>query len=160
WRPIRKHLPDRLDLLYIAPDGELTRAPWAALPGRNADTVLLEETAVALVPHGLFLLERLPEPKEARKPGGGALVLGGVDYGKAEKTPDRGLVYDALPGPEAERVAIARLAQAHLTRRPADLSGQAASARAVAEALAKARYAHLATHGFYAADETLRDAHL
>ncbi len=140
------------------PDGALARVPWAALPGRQPDTVLLEESAVALVPHGLFLFDRLPESKQPRPVGSAALVLGGVDYGKPQTKPAKGLLYGPLPGTEAERVGIAGLARQHLKSEPTDLSGQAASGRAVGEALATVRYAHLATHGFYAADDTLRDA--
>src|SRR5262249_27511649 len=49
WQPLRKHLPAGLHTVYLAPDGELTRLPWAALPGRQPGSVLLEEAAVALV---------------------------------------------------------------------------------------------------------------
>src|SRR5262249_61871504 len=64
------------------------------------------------------------------------------------------------PAPGAGRAAAPARARQPLKALPEALPGQAASARAVAAALAKARYAHLATHGFYATDETLRDARL
>src|SRR5262249_24105489 len=80
WQPLRKHLPAGLHTVYLAPDGELTRLPWAALPGSHAGPALLEQTAVALVPPGPFLPDRLAHPPPRRPPGGRALVLGGVHY--------------------------------------------------------------------------------
>jgi len=31
--------------------------PWAALPGRKKDTILLEDHVLVLAPHGHFLLD-------------------------------------------------------------------------------------------------------
>src|SRR5262249_22288590 len=33
WQPLQQHLPAGLHTVYLAPDGDLTRLPWAALPG-------------------------------------------------------------------------------------------------------------------------------
>ena len=41
WRHIERHLGPATRTVYIAPDGGLARLPWAALPGRGADRVLL-----------------------------------------------------------------------------------------------------------------------
>src|SRR5205085_8582201 len=46
WRPLRAHLPAKVDTVYLCPDGALTQVPFAALPGTKAGTVLLEEVAV------------------------------------------------------------------------------------------------------------------
>src|SRR5207249_3985549 len=46
WEKIAKLLPPGTTTLYLAPDGDLARVPWAALPiGRGR--VLLEDYAVA-----------------------------------------------------------------------------------------------------------------
>src|SRR5262249_19135476 len=91
WQPLPPHLPAGLHTVYVAPDGELTRIPWAALPGRQPGTVLLEETAIAVVPHGSFLHDRFGSTPPQRLPGGVVLALGGVDYQNAPPAAKRGL---------------------------------------------------------------------
>src|SRR4029077_2801993 len=59
WEPLVAHLTADTETLYVSPDGPLGRLPWAALPGRKSGTILLEDHAVAVVPHGPYLLERL-----------------------------------------------------------------------------------------------------
>jgi CHAT domain-containing protein len=166
WDKLRPHLPAEVHTVYLAPDGELTRLPWAALPGRRPGTVLLEETAVALVPHGPFLLERLSQAPPRRPPGEAALVLGGVDYHKApeaiaaqrkleiagvEAAPQaRPLTWSALPATDRERQLVAALARQVLGTQPRERSGAGASTAHVVADLPLVRYAHLATHGFFA----------
>jgi len=60
WQPLRAQLPDKVRTVWLAPDAELLRVPWAALPGIKPNTILLEEHAVAVVPHGAFLLNVSP----------------------------------------------------------------------------------------------------
>jgi hypothetical protein len=62
WEPIRMLLPEGTDTVYLSPDGDLARLPWAALPGDKDGSVLLEQYTLAVVPHGPFLLERLLYP--------------------------------------------------------------------------------------------------
>jgi CHAT domain-containing protein/tetratricopeptide (TPR) repeat protein len=166
WHKLRRHLPVGLHTLYLAPDGELTRLPWTALPGFLPGTVLLEETALALVPHGPFLLERLADRTPRRPPGGQALVLGGVHYQSApvavagqrglimegvEVAPQaKPLTWSALPGTDRERHMVAALARQALGTQPRERSGAAASTAQVVADLPAVRYAHLATHGFFA----------
>ena len=80
WEPFRKELPADLQTVYLTADGVLHQVPWAALPGSKPGTVLLDEYAVCLVPHGPFLLERLEEAAPGAAPGGTLLAVGGVDY--------------------------------------------------------------------------------
>jgi hypothetical protein len=61
WKPIEEHLGPST-AIYIAPDGQLTRFPWAALLGRGNNRILLEDYALAIMPHGQFLLEQLTRP--------------------------------------------------------------------------------------------------
>src|SRR5262249_5541144 len=154
---------------------ELTRVPWAALPGNKPGTVLLEETALALVPHGPFLLDRLTNPPPPRRPGG-VLALGGVDYQSAPPAaaakrglelvgvapaPEKGqVVWSALPGTDRERQLVAGLARKALGTEPRERSGSAASTARVVADLPGVRYAHLATHGFFADADFQKAAHL
>ena len=43
WEPLERQLAADTATVWIAPDGDLTRLPWAALPGRKPDGVLLED---------------------------------------------------------------------------------------------------------------------
>src|SRR5262249_35185134 len=54
WLPLRERLPPSIHTVWLAPDGALAQVPWAALPGSKANTILLEELAVAVVPHGAW----------------------------------------------------------------------------------------------------------
>ena len=79
WEPIEKALPADTRAIYICPDGDLARLPWAALPGRVPGSVVLEDYAVAVVPSGQFLLEQLTAASPADE-AGRLLAIGGVSY--------------------------------------------------------------------------------
>ncbi len=126
--------------LYLALDGDLARMPWVALPIDDG-RILLEDHAVAMVPHGTFLLDQLRSStaNQPREPGK-ILLAGGVDYGMG--------VWPKLPGTVVEINAIDAVAPS-----PRDiLTGLTATPAKVAELLPKSRVAHLATHGFFNAD--------
>jgi tetratricopeptide (TPR) repeat protein len=166
WEPLAGRLPPGTRVVWLAPDGALTGLPWVALPGRGGRGVLLEEVALAVVPHGHLLLKGLGSP-----PGGGEgllLAVGGVDYDcrppaggraaaeaprAAARSPGR-LHWPALPGTAREVRRVLGLAG----KRPALVRrGAEASAARLLEDLPKARWAHLATHGFFA-DASFRSA--
>jgi hypothetical protein len=95
WEPLAGRLSAGVKTVYLLPDGDLARLPWAALPGSTPGTVLLEEYALAVVPHAPFLLEALLRPAGADKAGAGLPAVGGVDYGP-------GKTWSALQGSDAE----------------------------------------------------------
>ncbi len=168
WEPVRKHIPPGTKVVYVCPDADLTRLPWPALPGDMPGTILLEDFAVATVPHGPFLLDRLWPADEHSNSPPGLLAVGGVAFDGEPEEPDPGAVGVARRGPstppfdpkkgfgwtdligakvEAEQVvkrAIAHGLKATL------LTGRDASADRVLAALSKAQYVHFATHGFFA----------
>jgi CHAT domain-containing protein/tetratricopeptide (TPR) repeat protein len=138
WDKIVKQLPPGTMTLYLSPDGDLARVPWAALPiGRGR--VLLEDFALATVPHGPFLLEHLAHPPKYAGPEL-LLTLGDVSYHSA--------TWPELPGTRNEIDALAALAP---TVHVALTKGDATAAK-LSETLPKARYAHLATHGEFQAE--------
>jgi CHAT domain-containing protein/tetratricopeptide (TPR) repeat protein len=169
WAKVRKELSRGVKVVYLCPDLALCRVPWAALPGDKPNTILLEDYAVAVVPHGPFLLDKLwpPEPRTNRPTD--VLAVGGVAYdadppkpgpvalrGDPLLKPDQKLAWAALPGAAAETKGVTgAAAKKKLDARTLD--GDKATAPAVLAALPKARYAHLATHGFFA-DESFRSA--
>jgi CHAT domain-containing protein len=141
WEPIARELPPGTKALYIAAEGALARVPWLALPGKAAGSVLLENMAIAVVPHGPYLLEQLRYSPEHREGAESILALGSVDYGPRTSTG-----YAPLPGTTAELRQLTALAG---KRTVLTLQGTRASWDELKEALPKARYAHLATHGFF-----------
>src|SRR5262249_13533016 len=101
WQPLAKHVPADTKTVYLAPDADLTGLPWAALPGRTPGKVLLEEHALAVVPHGPFLLERLQAKAPAVEAGDRLLALGAVRYDQtlkaAENPPEEVIVAQNKP---------------------------------------------------------------
>ena len=168
WEPIRKVLPPRVKVVYVSPDAALTGVPWAALPGGSPGTILLEDHAVAVVPHGPFLLGSLwPRPANPDRPVG-LLAIGGISYdaepvsaggsevalsrgtrGELPIDPAKQLAWSNLPGTKAEADQILRRAAGRkLTTR--SLAGAEATAERVLAELPNARNAHIGTHGFFA----------
>jgi CHAT domain-containing protein len=165
WDPVAAHLAPDTDTVYLAPDGALHALPWAALPGKQTDTFLLEEHALALVPHGPFLLDQLTAPPRPPDGKDTLLAVGGVAYDQeaalppdlrraAERGRDQGK-WPALPGTAKELEQVLALARgikrgvAVLERR-----GRQACTQRVWRDLPSARWAHLATHAFFAAPRT------
>ena len=136
WDKLAPHLPAGTTTLYLSPDGDLARLPWAALP-IGKDRVLLEESAAALIPHGRFLLEQLKYPPTYAGPES-AFALGNVEYGPG--------IWPALPGTAAELKSLQNRAEG---RTFVGVSAKEATIARVRDALPSARYAHFATHGFF-----------
>jgi tetratricopeptide (TPR) repeat protein/CHAT domain-containing protein len=168
WEPMAKHLTAGTRTVYLAPDAALARLPWAALPGSRPGGVLLEDYTLAVVPHGPFLLERLRRNSRPAKEAG-LLALGGATYDDAPKAIPAS--WDERPVPRAAARAqggkwqelpgtLTELNQVRAAagdRRCCTLQGAEASTARVLVELPQARWAHLATHGFFA-DAALRSA--
>jgi CHAT domain-containing protein len=159
WEPLARRLPAGTTTVYLAPDGALTGLPWAALPGSKPGTVLLEEYALAVVPHGQFLLETLSASRGRQPPEDGTLVaVGAVAFDQASPAKvsaagkDAKVVWPALPATARELERVVQLAG----KRPARIRrGTDASAAQLLRDLPRARWAHVATHGFFA-DKSVR----
>jgi tetratricopeptide (TPR) repeat protein len=108
WLPIEEHLAG-VKTVLISPDGDLGKLPFAALPGKEPGTYLLEDYAIAVVPAARLIVgfdgpaepDAATNPSVATSPAGGPtrragttgnlLVLGGVDYDlRAAEAPVRG----------------------------------------------------------------------
>ena len=167
WDKVRKELPAIIKTVYVCPDAVLCRVPWGALPGDKPNTILLEDFAVATIPHAPFLLDKLWPQDPIKNPPAGALVVGGVKYDadlappalapNAVATrpsdplvkPGAKLGWSYLPGTAAEATGVFGAATAKKLPVTA-LKDEKATAAAVLAALPKAKYAHFATHGFFA----------
>jgi tetratricopeptide (TPR) repeat protein len=171
WEPLTEHMSADTETVLLAPDGALTALPWVALPGSKPGTVLLEETfTLALVPHGRFLLERLLAKERTDRNAGLLLAVGAVQYDKAPKPvakakdesgPKRGpelggqsVTWKELEGTKRELEQVLGLAD---KREPLVRRGDEAGAGQLLLDLPKARWTHLATHGFFA-DKRFRSA--
>jgi CHAT domain-containing protein len=163
WEPLARVFPAQTHTVLLAPDAALTGVPWAALPGRRPGTVLLEDNALATVANGPLLLDQLHAPPCGKTGAGLLLTVGGIDYdsaagsalpaataaGLARAAPEsKGeALWPALPGTARELAVIRRLAgQRSIIQR----QGAAAGTGQLLADLPKARWAHLATHGFFA----------
>jgi CHAT domain-containing protein len=169
WEKVRKQLPPSVKTVYVCPDAELCKLPFAALPGDKPGTVLLEDFALAMIPHATFLLDQLWPHDERKKQPAHALVVGGVNYdvevsprglapvagrGEPLMKPGQKIGWSFLSYTVGEADGV--VAAAGRKKIPAvKIEGEKATAAAVLEALPNARYAHFATHGFFA-DPTFR----
>src|SRR5262249_36683066 len=122
-----------------------------------------------VVPHGRFLLEQLRAGPRAGPDRGQLLAVGGVDYqsapqdtgpralelsGAATNPQKKPLSWSNLPGTARELEQVLQLAG----KRPALVyRGPQASTGRLTAALPQARWAHLATHGFFPG-QTVRSA--
>jgi CHAT domain-containing protein len=144
--------------------------PWAALPGVKDGTILLDDYAIAVIPHAVFLLDKLWPSDALPKRRSEVLSVGGVAYDAAPPQADQAatgqsaaaikpgqkLVWTGLAGAAAEARGVRGAAHKHgLVCRT--LEKENATTAAVLAALPKARSAHLATHGFFA-DDSFRSA--
>jgi CHAT domain-containing protein/Tfp pilus assembly protein PilF len=165
WEPVEKRFPAGVQTVFVAPDAELTRLPWGALPGSGPDRVLLDDYALAVVPHGPFLLEQLTPPpaRAAQRPPApqGLLLVGGIRYDDqpavavaanrgAEGVVAQPVNWGYLPGTEAERRLLENLLAKTGPKVTASLGGAETATARLRQELEQARYAHLATHGFFA----------
>ncbi len=156
WSPLVKHLPAKTSAVFVSPDAALNKLPWAALRDAKTNRILIEEYAVAVMPHGPMLLDRLTEPK--RKSGTGTLLaMGCVVYDKEPKTATElallrspvgdAITWSALAGTAKELTQVIELAG---KRKVIRREGTTAGAPTILADLPQAETAHLATHGFFA----------
>jgi CHAT domain-containing protein len=134
-------------VVLVSPDAALGRLPFAALPGKKPGSYLIEEVPIAVLPVPQFLPLLLRPVTGANS----LLAVGDVDFGEGTGA------WKKLPatGPEAKGVA-ARF-RALLKRDAARLGGGKATRAALAVALPKHRFAHIATHGFFAQAQATPD---
>lgn len=168
---MRKELPALIKTVYVCPDATLCQVLFAALPGDKPGTILLEDFAVAMIPHAPFLLDKLWPQDPVMNPPNAALVVGGVKYdadtvvakteslvkrGEPLLKPDEKRGWGYLPATVGEANGFAKAAEQK--KFPViRFTGEEATTTAVLRELPNAKFVHLATHGFFA-DESFRSA--
>jgi CHAT domain-containing protein len=162
WEPLAEQLAPGIEAVYLAPDGALSRLPWAALPGRRPGTVLLEDYTLGTVENGPQLLAALRRPKAPPDQAAPLLLVGGARYDQAPApaAPPKGQLL-AQRGPDRDGVAMqwtplsgaareVRQVKAAAGLRPVTvLDETTASVSRLLRELPQARMAHVATHGFF-----------
>ena len=166
WEPLEPHLKDAATVLF-SPDGALARLPFAALPGKDPDTYLLEERALAVVPVPQLLPHLLATRPPAPAPPS-LLLVGDVDFGatpgvvadNSRRAAARGNragawpAYRRLDATREEIVAIKDSFQRRFRKAPlTELRDDEPTVEAVRQQAPRHRYLHLATHGFFAPAE-------
>ena len=175
WGQVGKQVLDPLapalagvQTLFVSPDGELNRIPFAALPAPGGKALLADALQLRLLTTGRELLD-LAQPRSQAK--SAALVVANPAFdqlasnasvtavrpadpvespfgtdGQQRSADLATLRWSALPGTAKEGQAIAALTGATL------LSGSQASATAI-EKQAAPRILHIASHGYFLANQ-------
>jgi CHAT domain-containing protein len=169
WEPLEPLLRGASTLL-ISPDGLLSSFPFAALPGREPGTYLIEERGVVVIPVPEYLPELLRGPRPGIPAAGdppSLLLAGAIDYGAAPKAEvlamndsqsfrrRAGLYrnWPPLDGTRGEVNDISDSFERTFHRRATLLRFGEATESAVGEEAPKHRFLHLATHGYFAPPE-------
>jgi CHAT domain-containing protein len=149
--PLQAHLSG-VQELFISPDGELNRVPFAALPTPGAPQRFLSESyqlRILTTGRDLLRLQKPATPTAANTPGPSALVAD-PDYGPAPapRTSSRSGTssWPRLPDTLKEADALKGL-----LRVSQPITGKEATAARV-QGLAHPRVLHIATHGFFEPD--------
>jgi CHAT domain-containing protein len=165
WKPLEKHI-EGARVVLLSPDGALGTVPFAALPGSKEGAYLIEDVAIAVVTVPGAVPEMLRPVEKKTRIGPSLLVVGGLRYDPEEgeagprgedtrSAPRSGREqFDALPATRAEAAAVRSSFEGLFKGgRAVSLSEGEATKAAVRKALGSVRYAHLATHGWFAPEE-------
>lgn len=173
WNPLEAGWSN-VSTVILIPDGRLHELPWAALPGRQAGSYLLEQYALATASYGQQLSVLLED--HAANDTRHLVLAGGIDYDtRPEQLADattrhdaqfrssanalpggkRQILWNPLPGTRAELEAIQQLWDDPDTL--VSLGDRQATEANLMEWLPEARIAHFATHGFFERQGTSDD---
>ncbi len=169
WAPLAPLLAGA-KLVVISPDAFLGKLPFQLIPDTEGKP-LIETLAIVCV-QDLSALPKLVLPREAASATASLLVAGGVDYdaqdtaagapvaagGGTRSASTRAFTsfWEPLRATSAEASAVARLHKLAFagTATQVELTGALASEERVKEELPRARFVHLATHGFFEPEGT------
>jgi CHAT domain-containing protein len=160
WEPLERHFLPGTNSVVLCPDGALTRIAWAAIPGNEKSSFLIEKFAIVVVPYGQFLLDRLVADTQEVTSDGLLLAVGDVSYDEQPKTDSKAVRLATrpaargdqqnrwlpLPGTQRE---LRELEKTVGNRPVLKLSGNGATMSRVVSELPQVRWAHIATHGFF-----------
>ena len=149
WEPLWEHVRDA-ELVLVSTDGVLGRLPFAALPGREPDSYLIEDHRLVLIPVPQ-LLPALVKETEAKTLSRELLLVGDVDYGRAVAGGDPTWSGLAETGREVDFIKeLFKQSRQSGDQTIVELREDAATESALRDMAPKCRVLHLATHGFFA----------
>ena len=167
WEPLARRLQG-CNTVLVAPDGPLSYFPWAAFPGKEPGSYLLEEVALAVVPVPQLLPEVLAEPAHAVEPNPAPnmLLVGNAhvnsDPGRTNESPQIAAARKPhelphaigyMPGTsddiEPIRELFTRAMPGGIVKK---LTGEQPTEQAFRDIAPRCDYIHLAIHGFYDRD--------
>ncbi len=161
WKPVQNSVGNRR-LILIAPDGPVCFVPFAALPGNQPGSYLLEEKTIGYIPSSRQWCDLLKQNEQPKIDG--LLAVGDVNYGGDQPNPERqtlgmrafdpaAMAWENLPATRAETEQICELMENLGNRnvRTRLLTGSAPSIDQLQAALSERwRYFHFAGHGLFA----------
>jgi CHAT domain-containing protein/Tfp pilus assembly protein PilF len=166
WEPLTAHLAGA-DTVLVSPDGALAQLPWAALPGNQPGTFLIEERAIAVIAIPQMLPELVARGAHLGPPDS-LLLAGNINYGgDAGAATDRAgtraavgrmregrlIQFQQLDASQAELSSIEQRYRQQVTAASAStLSGSDATEAAFRAEAPKHIWMHLITHGYFAPD--------
>jgi CHAT domain-containing protein/tetratricopeptide (TPR) repeat protein len=139
WKPLAEQLPGGVERLFLSPDGDIARVPFAALPA-TSNRMVLDTFELSSVPHGPFLLDLLSRESGPPNSAGELLFVGEVDYGEPF-TPWKALAFAPVEGK-----AVGEMWKRDKVK---SLNAGRATVAGVLAALPKAGAAHFATHAVF-----------
>jgi CHAT domain-containing protein/Tfp pilus assembly protein PilF len=171
--PIVRQALAGASLVLVAPDGPVALVPFGLLPGDKEQTFLLESSPLVTIPSGRDVLRasRGQAPPQTAEPVPGVVLVGNPDYGatvmvaqaagdsrratvRAGCGLESGDTFSPLPGTGQEVAAIAKTADRALPQAAVRRAEQQQATEAwLAEQITGQRYAHLATHGYFAGEQ-------
>ena len=169
WEPVEKHLVG-IKTVIFSPDTVLGTLPFAALPGKRANTFLLEDYRLSTLPMSNWLPRLIENENQNRNEG--LLVLGDVDYevelDGTDNSVDANLLasnpvqlprtrgnngagWESLPGFRDEQASVRSMfaKQYGENAKVKTLSGKRASETLFLEDAGKYGTLHLVTHGYF-----------
>ncbi len=161
WKPIEQAVGDA-SLVLITPERSLAKFPFTAIVMGETGKFLLERYSVVILPAPRILID--PSMHNAKDEEGrerNMLLVGDVDYGafdsaKSSKTNAPAALprFERLAGTQEEIAAVAQMWLQFQKGTPRQLSGQGATESAFCELAPQFSHLHIATHGFFLADES------
>lgn len=158
-RPLWPHLKD-VPRWILSPDGRLLVLPFSILPSPDSNEFVIDRYQIEYVTSGRSLVGRF----EAKKPSRDVLILADPDFnlslasrksGPARKRSSDPVDvpggWKRLPGTREEGDALAALLRKH--GRALTLKTGKEATRSALFSARRPRFIHLATHGFYLADQ-------
>lgn len=170
WSPVEPLL-NGADTILISPEGPLEQFPFAVLPGKDPDRFLLEDYRLATLPIPRLLPELAQSPDDNRS-SERLLLVGDVDYDgesalastgsaswrqpSASVNRGSGTTFSPLPGTVQEIATIQSVFKDQFPEKTVaarTLTGADAGEEQFCQAATAYTHLHLATHGFYHAQD-------